>query len=113
MDEREDTKIDARDRNRRRYYDMGRKSYLKRTYGISLDDYNRMLEDQLYSCAICGNSKAGVRGKYNTFCVDHDHSTGKVRGLLCYSCNVIVVPAIEYYGSRLPMARLYLQRFQK
>ena len=60
-----------------------RNSYLKRFFGISLDDYNELLEKQNGVCAICGG-KSGKR----SFSVDHDHTNGKVRGLLCRGCNV-------------------------
>jgi hypothetical protein len=55
--------------------------YLKR-YGLTLDDYTRMFEQQHGQCAICGVKVQGER-----MCVDHDHSTGRVRGLLCRLCN--------------------------
>lgn len=58
---------------------------LKHTYGISLTDYKQMLIDQGRTCKICGSSNAG--GSHNIFHVDHSHTTGKVRGLLCTSCN--------------------------
>lgn len=109
IDETEDTKIQARDRNRERYYNKSRNTYLKWKYGITLQDYNSILEKQCNSCAVCGNADAGVRGRYNTFCVDHDHKTGKVRGLLCTSCNIAVVPTVEYYETRLENARTYLR----
>lgn len=105
----EDTKEKARDRNRLRYFRSNRNCFLKRNYGITLKQYDEMLEKQNYSCAICGNKDAGnVRSKYNVFSVDHDHKTGRIRGLLCMSCNISVVPAVEYYSSRIPSARLYL-----
>ena len=58
---------------------------LKDKYGITLEDYDRMLEDQGGSCAVCGTEHPGGKGRFH---VDHNHSTGKVRGLLCHSCNV-------------------------
>lgn len=55
----------------------------KRMYGIALDDYNRMFTEQGGLCAICrGECKTGRR-----LAVDHCHTTGKVRGLLCGRCN--------------------------
>ena len=55
-------------------------------YGITLDDYDRMLTSQNNRCAICNNTSTGRKGtKY--FAVDHCHTTGKVRGLLCHGCN--------------------------
>lgn len=57
----------------------------KRLYGIDYNDYNTMLTEQNNSCAICKSTSAGRGHKH--FSVDHDHITGKVRGLLCHNCN--------------------------
>lgn len=56
-----------------------------RNYGISLTEYNKMVSSQSGQCAIC----KGVFGfdKTTRGHVDHDHVTGKVRGLLCSNCN--------------------------
>jgi hypothetical protein len=62
--------------------------HLKKYYGISLEKFNEMMESQNGFCAICKESeKRMIRGKNADLSVDHDHKTGKVRGLLCYSCN--------------------------
>ena len=53
---------------------------LKR-YGISKDDYAALLEQQSNCCAVC------QREFDRTPHIDHDHETGRVRGLLCYPCN--------------------------
>ncbi len=66
---------------------------LKRTYGISSVDYDRMLEAQGGKCAICGTDKGAVRKKTGSgyaLYVDHCHATGVVRGLLCSNCNVAI-----------------------
>jgi len=57
----------------------------RRRYGITRDDYNRMLEEQGDSCAICKTMEVGRN--HTHFHVDHDHKTGKIRGLLCDLCN--------------------------
>jgi len=57
---------------------------LKKDYGITLDDWNRMFEAQNGCCAICGQHQSDLS---RTLCVDHNHETGKVRGLLCGTCN--------------------------
>jgi len=57
---------------------------LKRKFGISLDEYNELLEAQANSCAIC-NIHESYRP--NNLAVDHNHDTGEVRGLLCHHCN--------------------------
>ena len=63
-----------------------RNSHLKIRYGIDIDKYNLLLESQNYKCAICGSKETGrIDIKY--FNVDHCHKTGKIRGLLCHSCN--------------------------
>ncbi len=61
---------------------------LLRGYGLTIADYDRMLEYQGRVCAICGGDDPG-RG-YRNFSVDHDHESGKVRGLLCDDCNNIL-----------------------
>lgn len=61
-------------------------SHLKIKYGITLDQYNVMLEQQKYSCAICKEKDNGDK-RYRNLFLDHCHSTGKVRGLLCKNCN--------------------------
>lgn len=60
-----------------------RKGRYKRSYGITLDDYDKMFEQQNGVCAICGEINDGGR----RLCVDHDHKTNKIRGLLCGNCN--------------------------
>lgn len=55
-------------------------------YNISDEVYRHMLKEQDYRCAICGSDEPG--GRHNTFPVDHCHTTGTVRGLLCDACNL-------------------------
>jgi hypothetical protein len=64
-----------------------RKSLLKKRYGITQDDYLKILEKQDFKCAVCKTEKPGT-SKSNYFDVDHNHETGSVRGLLCRNCNV-------------------------
>lgn len=51
-------------------------------YGINKNDFDKLLLDQNNVCAICEK-----KSDYNSLNVDHDHITGKVRGLLCGNCN--------------------------
>jgi hypothetical protein len=60
-----------------------REGYLKRKYGLTLEQYDAMLEAQNGVCAICGEARPEER----TLHVDHDHVTGVIRGLLCFRCN--------------------------
>lgn len=59
---------------------------LKRNYGLSKDDYYQMLDNQDGKCAICKREDSGTVTSEYLF-VDHCHTTGKVRGLLCDKCN--------------------------
>ena len=61
------------------------KSFIKRTYGITYDDYTKMLDQQSNACSICKSKISSTRT--SRLFVDHCHTTGKVRGLLCSSCN--------------------------
>lgn len=64
-----------------------------RQHGLTLDQYHSMAERQDFLCILCEqeperrNTKDG-REHLDGFVIDHDHQTGKVRGLLCYNCNV-------------------------
>jgi hypothetical protein len=63
---------------------------LRLLYGITIQDYERMLREQNKVCAICKSKErifSHVSKKPQRLSVDHDHGTGKVRGLLCSRCN--------------------------
>ena len=62
-----------------------RNKALQYKYGITTEIYDRILLKQNKRCKICGSCSPGK--KYKHFQVDHDHKTGKVRGLLCHTCN--------------------------
>lgn len=61
-----------------------KKDRLKETYGLTSAEYDVVLAWQKKRCAICGKHQSEV--KYSLH-VDHDHKTGKVRGILCAGCN--------------------------
>lgn len=93
---------------------MDRRANLRDKFGLSLEDYDRMLAEQGGGCAICGTTQAG--GRHNTFFpVDHDHaccpgkkSCGKcLRGLLCAKCN-LGLGAFDDDPDRLMAAVAYL-----
>ena len=62
-----------------------RDKWLQRAYGITLEQYRGMLVSQGGLCAICKTDYPG--GRWGQLCVDHDHASGRVRGLLCGRCN--------------------------
>jgi hypothetical protein len=79
---------------------------LRKEFGITVDDYNNMLEAQNHSCAICKRTDPTGYGWH----VDHCHAKGHVRGLLCSLCNQglglfkensdVMKRAIEYIETR-------------
>lgn len=64
-----------------------RRSTMKEMYGITPEDYDRMHAEQSGKCKTCKEVPVGdkARGRLH---VDHCHQTGKIRGLLCYRCNL-------------------------
>lgn len=97
----------------RKYYDaakdrrleVARANRYRRRYGITVAQYETMLQQQGGCCAICGVSKQRVP-RLKHFSVDHDHVTGVVRGLLCSGCNTFL-GWLEKWG---PKAGAYLGR---
>jgi Autographiviridae endonuclease VII len=64
-----------------------RRHYLKRTYGITPEQQEAMFAEQGHKCAIC--SRENSKWKHG-WCVDHDHKSKKIRGVLCNDCNVLL-----------------------
>jgi len=64
-----------------------RRKKLKARFGITLEQYDEMFNAQDGACKICKNPETIENRR---LAVDHDHSTGKIRGLLCFKCNTIV-----------------------
>ncbi len=62
----------------------------KRTkkYGISREDYDSLLMSQGGRCAICATDSPG--GSHGRFHTDHCHADGRVRGILCHNCNILL-----------------------
>lgn len=78
-----------------------------RTLGVCNVKYDEMLVKQHGKCAICGSTLNSSR--YTKFAVDHCHKTGKVRGLLCTSCNT-ALGLMKDSPERLQAAAKYLNR---
>lgn len=84
---------------------VARNNNLKAKYGITADDFDKMLAEQGGGCAICGS--ADPKGK--NFHVDHCHDRNVIRGILCHPCNT----ALGTFGEdpvRLDAAAAYLRR---
>jgi len=65
------------------------KSWNRKKNGFTGETFNETLEYQNYLCAICGSDKPSKSGKKDWH-ADHDHLTGKARGILCAGCNTLL-----------------------
>ena len=82
---------------------------LKQKFGINYDQYQMILQEQNGVCAICDESEPVVN---RSLSVDHDHETGKIRGLLCSNCN----PGIGKFKEKIELLKkavAYLERDYK
>lgn len=92
-----------------------RRYELKKKYGLTIDDYDRVYQEQGGRCAICGDQKAasttGAGRGQDCLVIDHCHTSGAFRGLLCHNCNKVLGlmrddparlrAAAEYLGLRV------------
>jgi hypothetical protein len=81
--------------------EIDRQNHFKKallTLGITKQKYDNTLERQNNSCAICRNPSPSKNSKWS-WMKDHDHNTGKFRGLLCINCNVKLGWYERYSGS--------------
>lgn len=90
-----------------------RNSKYLRNYGITLEEFEKILEDQDHKCAICKREETflmpGSNEEIRNFSIDHDHVTLKVRGALCGSCN----PALGGFKDNIEIlesAIIYLKK---
>jgi len=74
-------------------------------YGITVAEYRSMVEQQAGLCALCGQPPKGRR-----LAIDHNHETGKVRGLLCHLCNRGLIGRIESMKIDMTVLAEYLNR---
>ena len=99
---------------RKEFYDSekgiisSRSAHLKRMYKITLEDYEKLSEEQNHVCFICG--KGEMNNKNKVLCVDHNHETGKVRGLLCGRCNSALGQLDENINNLLRMVE-YIEKY--
>ena len=78
---------------------------LRQLYGITVDQYEALLEAQGGVCGICGDICATGR----KLAVDHDHDTGLVRGLLCANCNI----GVGYFKNNSRLLRKAIKYLDK
>lgn len=95
-----------RNSNKDKQATIERRSRLKSTYGISIEQYDQLLKQQNYRCAVCGKHQDDC---INRLAVDHDHHSLELRGLLCPFCNHKVVGK-HRRGGLLKAASDYLER---
>jgi hypothetical protein len=98
--------------HRQKFSDIYKDKKLRKLFGITYLDYYYLLESQNGVCAICGKEETLRHFKYGTLldlAVDHDHKTGKVRGLLCSDCNK-GIGIFQDNPERLQTAINYLNR---
>jgi hypothetical protein len=80
---------------------------LRIAFNLTLEDRQRMKDEQGGVCAVCGNAKGGQSG--DGLVVDHDHDSGKVRALLCHKCN-IALGHVDDNIERLDALKAYLMK---
>ena len=80
-------------KNQEKYKERAKKRYyrkdvinarLLRNFGITLETYNKLFDEQQGCCVICGRHQSELSKALN---VDNNHKTGQVRALLCWNCN--------------------------
>jgi hypothetical protein len=84
----------AKRRNSIEYKEHCKKYLLQRNYGLTIEDKNKIIESQSGLCPICLRALGINQGIH----IDHDHVTGKIRGILCLNCNV----AMGHFHDSIP-----------
>lgn len=107
VEQREKTRRWREGIGRDKWLAFNRKQNLKRTYGLTPEEYDDQFERQQGVCAICGEPENSER--FAHMAVDHDHESGELRGLLCHRCNK-AIGLFHDDSSRLEKASAYLQR---
>lgn len=93
-------------RDSRKRKQQHRESEYQRKYGITIKQYNKMFNLQHGCCAVCNKHQSTFEKR---LAVDHNHKTGKIRGLLCAGCNANV----GFYEKRQKMITAYLKKYKE
>ena len=88
---------------------LNKSRHLKSKYNITLEQYNQMFDEQRGVCAVCGTPAKDLK---RNLAVDHNHRTGKIRGLLCFSCNSLI-GRIEKNPLLIPTMMKYIRTRNK
>lgn len=97
----------TRKRRKRLGYSSSRSEFLMYEHGITIEQFQKIVEEQEHTCPICKRLFINMSPK--NIHVDHDHVTGKIRGVLCVKCN----RGIGFLGDNVEIIKnaiLYLQR---
>lgn len=94
--------IVSRTNARRRADGSWKRWYLLNKYGITPEQWTELFNKQNNACAICETKTS------KSWHTDHNHITGKVRGVLCHICNRIILPAVEHYQQFISKASSYI-----
>jgi hypothetical protein len=101
-------KNEVRSLDKEKYSQYNWEYMLKRSFNMTPEEYNTLLESQGCKCAICRDDCI----RYDKLSVDHDHITNKVRGLLCHRCNT-ALGLLRDDEQILYSMMQYLQRFKE
>lgn len=110
--EDERTKIRVYQREYDAKHESSRKYWFQRKYGVSLMERDNMIQNQDNTCKICKAQFDNTRNSksWNRPCIDHNHTTGQVRAVLCNNCNNLLGYADENIET-LQAAITYLQNY--
>ncbi len=98
-----------RGNNRHRIKEHDRKIHIKTKYKISMETFDILCAVQGNRCGICRRDLPIAEKKWREVCVDHDHLTGKIRGILCRNCNT-GVGHLQDNPDLLQAASLYVRK---
>lgn len=93
--------------NPEQYFENNFKWNIKGKYGLTVEQWQQMFEEQGGCCAICGIHQSELKRRLS---VEHNHQTGKIRQLTCKTCNhLISVYETDFYGLKKEVTE-YLER---